>query len=824
MDDTVSAVDMETVLLEPTNLPLGPGTDENNDNLHATDDLTAPDMDSDIIPLQDTTNGGASEEKSEVKDNEDEKGNEDGDEDNEDNDDDKSDDGNKPLEERVKNSGKGLDQYTKYIRLMEERMASMESKFQKLESDSEAVIKAAEKLQKESSSDHDSVFPELRYVGWIDFKIRICEGSKAPAIEVLDGPARYWYHWRQDRYAPWWATDSAPVEKNQSKPGNTYELPERIRINSKPLRAILAHICSEDVPSSPYVLLRPYKLLVHFDAEIRAFFETLKTRWPDDNASGDSPDNTVAVASETDPNLSGDGSEKEPTSTVKSEKQEEKAKPQKKEKPTTEEIMHSREARRDMQYLIQFMDEHIVPVVQRFSNGSCTKVHFHDLWFIFRQGDMLYCPMRLEKGKTKNTVPVRYQTACKLYHITGGQPKLWSDRPYDTQPRLKDRLSKLEIYGYYIEYDGTHYGPISMNISIDPYEGEREITSLEAFPLRYLETKRRETIEQGLLNQGNIFIEATKHKHWFFSGSTFGSNPNGSEYSRDTEAVVESEVVIDFTAAPAYAYQNVLGRVSYMESITDPYEWPEYPRDGYEITVWKNRDKKEKKNSCLECSEETIFHDFIIDSLQATKWTREDVFVRAVSLRHEQETAQNTIAEQILTDEERMLLPRRSVGYALRDREWGRFDLKCLRKIEKDDVPLKELSLPKGYKEMITAQVESYSLPEVTEKAEMSGYGHDVVRGKGKGLIILLHGVPGVGKTSTAESIALKTGKPLFPITCGDLGTRPEEVEASLRHMFRLAQLWGCILLLDEADVFLAQRHRHELKHNGVVSGMFLTA
>jgi MoxR-like ATPase len=43
----------------------------------------------------------------------------------------------------------------------------------------------------------------------------------------------------------------------------------------------------------------------------------------------------------------------------------------------------------------------------------------------------------------------------------------------------------------------------------------------------------------------------------------------------------------------------------------------------------------------------------------------------------------------------------------------------------------------------------------------------DIVRGKGKGLIILLHGAPGTGKTSTAETIAEATGRPLLLVTCG---------------------------------------------------------
>jgi hypothetical protein len=94
----------------------------------------------------------------------------------------------------------------------------------------------------------------------------------------------------------------------------------------------------------------------------------------------------------------------------------------------------------------------------------------------------------------------------------------------------------------------------------------------------------------------------------------------------------------------------------------------------------------------------------------------------------------------------------------------------------------------------------------------------DIVRGKGKGLILLLHGAPGVGKTSTAEGVAELFRKPLFQITCGDLGTTAEEVEKALETNFALANRWDCILLLDEADVFLAERTKLDFKRNGLVA------
>jgi hypothetical protein len=40
-----------------------------------------------------------------------------------------------------------------------------------------------------------------------------------------------------------------------------------------------------------------------------------------------------------------------------------------------------------------------------------------------------------------------------------------------------------------------------------------------------------------------------------------------------------------------------------------------------------------------------------------------------------------------------------------------------------------------------------------------------------------------------------------------------------LQTNFALANRWGCILLLDEADVFLAERRREDFKRNGLVAG-----
>jgi hypothetical protein len=56
-------------------------------------------------------------------------------------------------------------------------------------------------------------------------------------------------------------------------------------------------------------------------------------------------------------------------------------------------------------------------------------------------------------------------------------------------------------------------------------------------------------------------------------------------------------------------------------------------------------------------------------------------------------------------------------------------------------------------------------------------------------------------------------------LSLGILGATAKEVEKDLATNFGLANRWGCILLLDEADVFLAGREGKDFVGNGLVSG-----
>lgn len=96
----------------------------------------------------------------------------------------------------------------------------------------------------------------------------------------------------------------------------------------------------------------------------------------------------------------------------------------------------------------------------------------------------------------------------------------------------------------------------------------------------------------------------------------------------------------------------------------------------------------------------------------------------------------------------------------------------------------------------------------------------DIVSNKGRSMNILATGVPGVGKTCTAEIFSEFKEKPLYTVQCAQLGLDAEEVEKNLGIILQRATRWSAIVLLDEADVYI-RRRESDLNQNAIV-GAFL--
>ncbi|PVH93720.1 P-loop containing nucleoside triphosphate hydrolase protein [Periconia macrospinosa] len=166
-----------------------------------------------------------------------------------------------------------------------------------------------------------------------------------------------------------------------------------------------------------------------------------------------------------------------------------------------------------------------------------------------------------------------------------------------------------------------------------------------------------------------------------------------------------------------------------------------------------------------------------------------------------------------------LLLPPDIHGFYLNEKKWVHLFVDSIHPVAWNKKAYERLVLPAQTKDLVQALVNvRTSQKGVKQGIGISGKRTDITAGKGNGLIMLLHGGPGTGKTLTAESVAEIAEMPLYRVTCGDIGTSAEAVEKYLNTVLHLGKIWNCVLLLDEADVFLEERSMSDLKRNSLVS------
>ena len=175
--------------------------------------------------------------------------------------------------------------------------------------------------------------------------------------------------------------------------------------------------------------------------------------------------------------------------------------------------------------------------------------------------------------------------------------------------------------------------------------------------------------------------------------------------------------------------------------------------------------------------------------------------------------------EQEPSETSLLLMPPDIHGFYLNEKKWIKIFVDGVHPVAWNKKAYERLVLPPQTKDLVRALVTvRTSQRGVKQGLGVAGKRTDITNGKGNGLIMLLHGGPGTGKTLTAESVAEIAEMPLYRVTCGDIGTNAEAVEKYLNTVLYLGKTWNCVLLLDEADIFLEERSMADLKRNSLVS------
>jgi hypothetical protein len=164
-----------------------------------------------------------------------------------------------------------------------------------------------------------------------------------------------------------------------------------------------------------------------------------------------------------------------------------------------------------------------------------------------------------------------------------------------------------------------------------------------------------------------------------------------------------------------------------------------------------------------------------------------------------------------LTDEQRLLAQSTVRCFNIEKKIWQNLAITKLHEIPWAERAFDSLVLAQDEKDLLLALVDR---DQFTESSTFE----DFIGSKGTGMIMLLCGPPGVGKTLTAESVAEHLRRPLYKLGAGDLGTAANIVERNLTKALALCGHFGAVLLIDEADVFMEARSTNNLQRNELVS------
>ena len=366
------------------------------------------------------------------------------------------------------------------------------------------------------------------------------------------------------------------------------------------------------------------------------------------------------------------------------------------------------------------------------------------------------------------------------------------------------------IEGRYLEYDGKSFGLGDFSMDIESFKGPRKITSLAGYPLEY--HKDPESLKKELLERGKHFVSLDGMNYRFQKGLAFMKKKKTV-----AKVNINGRVMVD---------PQLFRRINpnYPISIIKPKDPDDVPSD----------DESESECSCCcgseseeepygksgkgldnEPKEEKTTFKVIFDKQEKPHVVEVPVDAEGREIQIENidklPEGADPKAKREFTEEELLIASPVVLGFAFSEKLWLEFSLKGVRDIEWNEGAFESLVLPPNQKSIVKALVESH-------KFSAAKTIDDVVQGKGKGLVSVLHGPPGTGKTLTAEGIAELLKCPLYMVTAGELGTDPRMLEHELQKILDIAHSWGAVLLLDEADVFLEKREVHDIHRNALVS------
>lgn len=471
-----------------------------------------------------------------------------------------------------------------------------------------------------------------------------------------------------------------------------------------------------------------------------------------------------------------------------------------------------------LRILCDFVAEHHKDAIAEGDNlRAAGLVSYEHLWTIFRPGINVFAQAKF--GQPRAYKLLSHQYVC-------------------------GRCPGFQLYVQYTDFDGDRFGTRYEYLTIPQFEGATPIVGLSVYPLAM--ASNPELLTAMLVARGRKFESLAGQRFREYRGVAFDSF---SRYNIDGRVMIDTATYHRIEADEAFSVN----------------EFPKSERDNTVLSdaptsKWKralamaNSKAKEPvatasvasgTNTDGTASPATAGQFVVVDNnSDGTTASRKRKEPPAVS----QGSAMDLVSEEDdddlgpedpptnfprLTDEQCLRASAQVRGFSFSEKKFLDFFVDQLQPITWNRRCFEQLVLPESHKELVQALVAEHTARRVAEeraaRAAIEGGDNngndlarvgfdDIVKGKGKGLILVLHGPPGVGKTLTAECVAEFSRRPLYIVSSGDLGTSATTLDERLSRTLDLASTWKAVLLIDEADVFLERRSLRDLERNSLVS------
>ncbi|KAI0145061.1 hypothetical protein GGR57DRAFT_481256 [Xylariaceae sp. FL1272] len=587
------------------------------------------------------------------------------------------------------------------------------------------------------------------------------------------------------------------------KEGESQGWIEFVRIRSIPLLNVFSRVTGYNWGHTPRVFGPPFKGMIHFHDAFLDEYRKLQKALIDYN-SPTSEANMPPSHFKNDEGLSSILSDKThcPSQAVDGH----------------DPLLEIRQTLDHLQCYIEFVEKSVISRVKSIRSqniSNSVKVRFAELWHIFKPGDLIYMPPKTLEDWMR---PIAKRRGFIEYesdpgHASSMQQMVW--RLYSVQGNIDvqtQTVVSFTAFCYYLDYNGTSYGALSCAFDIPEFVGQKEVKELRFYPLRF--SPDAQDILQEAKHIGGLFTDYISSGHLSYEGWSMITNPVGvpipdlSTWNVRLRQVqpeyIDSEVVVDFKEAynecPWY-YEKFSNYEPSHNGLTQA--------DGYGLfdrfLTWEG-------TKVISSRIEIVYSMNDVDQLEQNDFLENELYLKRSSSR-----------KPVPTGDDLALLPRRVFVQVLNTRQFLPVDVRYLKRHRAEPDAFDNVELPNMHKAMIQAAIRSHLRKQDMEfRLEQKGItekkAQDFIHKKGNGLVIMLHGEPGVGKTATAEAIARYTGRPLCSIACGSLADA-EDLKSELDEIFRMAHKYKCILLLDEADVLLTARSSTgDLDRNAMVS------